>query len=313
MEPVKRLREEVLTPEQAIEQCENDDVRNVMESRDPEILKLLEEEDTWRRFTKRDMPEVYISDELPWWAVDAEDSPRWKVVYLWYRLAYTTAQKNLIEDYNAELEEEQISGVISKGAYPPGSRLVYKGFNVLKLISPNGKQLLDFRSQLLRIFSDMDDSDDELTRGKFASNSFYLFHNLFSFYSAGVIMKDSNQLSPEEKSILYIQKDVIDGVLFIFKQILQVRYMNLYSEKEKIANPDALPREIKVFKNRSTGYIDNNVLKSMRRVPRVYVPGNIIISTRVCASCRAPSPTKQCSCPCAAPYCGKQCQAEHHK
>ena len=143
-------------------------------------------------------------------------------------------------------------------------------------------------------------NDYETAKAK--ENPFYRFYILFLNFSHTAFEYPDEEQLVEARNILSIQKKIIEGLFSIFREILKIKYKNFKNGTNLKYN------------RRLSNYIDTpDLLKLLRRFPRAYAPGKIIVAARICASCRAPSPTKQCSCPCAAPYCGKNCQAEHHK
>ncbi len=231
------------------------------DSRFANILRVMSGDEIWRLWTKRDMSEVYINDELPWWAEKAVDMPRWKVVYLWYRLTYTVYQKANMSSLNELSYNPAFTGGIR---YPDifERNVNLKHFNVFTITVSDAS----FDHNFNTVYNQQD-----------------LFENI-----------------PDEQNIKTFKKyrRIIHNISVMFKEIIKQKKIGIFNAE--------------VIKLAFENGLNENSYDWLSRFPRNN--GDlIIVAAPICASCGAPSPRQQCSCPCTAPYCDRKCQAEHHE
>lgn len=240
------------------------------------IGALMRGEDIWKYWTRRDMPEVY-EGKLPWKSLE-QGVPSWKVVYLWFRLACSVYQRNILAEYQSTSEAE-------RGAFPPGTILRLKRLNVIEMTVPGTRLVigetreLSFKSQFQRILSDF----GMVRPGDKEPSMYYTF----IYMNTDDIITILRSMYPNF-TLLIIERYAQHIALLL------LRFDDIVNGK--VVNWNTLN-----FSNETTG-----------KIPRLYEATKIIVAAPICASCGAQSPTKKCSCPCATPYCGKECQKEHH-
>lgn len=285
-EQIAFYRDRIITRDIAWKILSNSDARDAMkfiqavgrDVRFANIVATMQDEDIWKFWTRRDMGEVF--EDLPFWAEkDAIDGPKWKLVYLWYRLTYRVYQQHVLRRYLEDAKTHE------HGAYPPGTLRMAR-LNVITANFPNngGVFELDFRREYPRLCADMGIPRPLSIFDQFKMDAETILREIQTIYGFS-----------EEMEGLYINyAKIIREFAIDFSRII---YRNDPKNMRKSWDIDE-------FGDRLT----NIHFTIIRSFPREYVPGRIMVG---CAACSTPT-NIQCSCPCATPYCGKECQKEHH-
>jgi hypothetical protein len=241
------------------------------------FAKIMKEDGIWKFWVKRDMEEVYTDFLPPWAEGEIIDGPRWKLVYLWYRLTYVVYQQATLDHYKAYK-----NGFL----YPKGTKLKMARLNVIAAKYPNNSSVveLDFKTEYPKLLFDL---------GTDTSQAFF---DLPSVMFREAFSKLYNIRYDSKNEFFYNYETILGNLKQVFIIISYARKRGSYA--------DLRPIDFNLY-----GYkLDEHFYNIIKKFPREYKSGKILVG---CAVCSIPT-SIQCSCPCATPYCGKECQKEHH-
>lgn len=105
------------------------------------IVEVLRDNTIWEFWMKRDLAIIYdgLNGNGAWDGDFSPDEPKWKTVYLWWRLVMSAYQWNALTNFWEE---------VIKAVYPEGATAKFIRLNEIELKNPN--MILDFRTEFPR-------------------------------------------------------------------------------------------------------------------------------------------------------------------
>jgi len=111
------------------------------------LVEVLRENAIWEFWMRRDLAIVYdgLNGNGAWDGDFSPEEPKWKTVYLWWRLVMSAYQWNVLTQFWK-------NGI--ETIYPEGSTIKLTRLNEIELTNPNtGNMILDFRTQFPRMLT----------------------------------------------------------------------------------------------------------------------------------------------------------------